>query len=85
MDSSSQGTFILDKLAKAVETSGRKTSVTIKTINGESSSNLMAIEDLQTSNINNVEGGWIDLPKTYKKPDLPVDNADITQTSHLKH
>ena len=45
----------------------------------------MAIEDLQTSNINNVEGGWIDLPKTYKKPDLPVDNADITQTSHLKH
>ena len=25
----------------------------------------MAIEDLQVANINNEEGGWIDLPKTY--------------------
>ena len=45
----------------------------------------MAIEDLQVSNINNVEGGWIDLPKTYIKPNLPVDHAHITQPSQLQH
>ena len=84
LDSCSQGTFILDKLAKAVGTSETKTSITIKAINGEHTSSSMAIEDLQVADINNVEGGWIDLPKTYTKPDLPVDNADITQPSQLK-
>ena len=84
LDSCSQGTFILDKLAKAVGTSGRKTSITIKTINGEHTSSSMVIEDLQVANTNNEEDGWIDLPKTYTKPDLPVDKADVTQPSQLK-
>ena len=84
LDSCSQGTFILDKLAKAVGTSGRKTFITVKTINGENTNSLMAIKDLQVANINNEEGGWIDLLKPYTKPDLPVDNADITQPSQLK-
>ena len=83
-DSCSHGTYILEKLLKAVGTSGRKTSVTIKTINGEHTSSSMSIEDLQVANINNVDGGWIDLPKTYAKLDLPVDNVDITQPSQLK-
>ena len=38
LDSCSQGTFILDKLAKAVGTSGRKTYITIKNKNGEHTS-----------------------------------------------
>ena len=84
LDSCSQGAFILDKLAKAFGTSGRKTSTAIKTINGEHTSSSIQIEDLQVANINNLEGGWIDLPKTYTKPDLPIDNADITQPSQLK-
>ena len=53
--------------------------------NGEYTSSSMEIENLQVANINNVEGGWIDLPKTNTKPDLLVDNADITQPSQLKH
>ena len=57
-------TFILDKLTKAVATSGSKTSITIKTINGEHTNSSMAIEDLQVANINNLEDGRIDLPKT---------------------
>ena len=73
---------LLDNFSKG--TSARKTSITIKTINGEHTRSSMAIEDLQVTNINNVEGGWIDLPETYIKPDLPVDNADITQPSQLK-
>ena len=84
LDSCNQGTFILDKLAKAVGTSGRKTSITIKTINEEHTSSSMTIKDLQVANVNNVEGGWIDLPNIYTKPALPVDNKDITQPSQLK-
>ena len=41
--------------------------------------------DLQVANTNNEEDGWIDLPKTYTKPDLPVDNADVTQPFELKY
>ena len=44
----------------------------------------MKIEDLQVANINNAEDGWISLRKTYTKPDLSVDNADIIQASQLK-
>ena len=84
LDSCSQRTFTLDKLAKAVGTSGRKSSITIKTINGEHTSSSMTIEDLQVVNINQVKGRWTDFPKTYTKPDFPVDNADITQLSQLK-
>ena len=84
LDSCSQGTFVLDKLVKAVGTSGRKIPVTIKNKNGEHTSSSMAVEDLQVANINNVEGRWIDLPKTYTKPDLLVDNVDITQPFQLK-
>ena len=82
--SCSQGILMLEKLAKAVRTSGRKTSITITTTNGEHASSSIAIEDLQVANINNVEGVWTDLPKTYIKPDTHVDNADITRPSELK-
>ena len=84
LDSYSQGTFIIDRLAKTVGASGRKTSTTIKTINGGHTSSWMAIEDLQVGNTNNVGGGWKDRPKTYTKPDFSVNNADITQPSKLK-
>ena len=86
LDSCSQGAFILDvdKLAKPVGTSERKKSLTIKTISGEHITSSMAIKDLQVANISNEEGGWIPLPSTYTKLDLPVYNADITQRSQLK-
>ena len=78
MDSCSQGPFTLDKLARAV---GNNQDHKCRTHHTNSS---VTTEDLQIANINNVEGEWIDLPKTYTKPDLPVDNADITLPSQLK-
>ena len=56
LDSCSQGTFMLDKLDKAVGASGRKTFTTIKTINGEHTSSSMATENLQVANTNIVGG-----------------------------
>ena len=51
LDSFSQGTFILDQLANDLGISGRKTSLTIKTLNGEFSSNSTALEGLKVASI----------------------------------
>ena len=55
LDSCSQGTFILDTLVKAAGNSGRKTSVTVKTIKGEHTPVVRwKYEDLKVASINNV-------------------------------
>ena len=51
LNSCSQGTFILDKLTNDHGISGRKTSLTIKTINGEITSNSIALEGLEVASI----------------------------------
>ena len=47
--SSSQGTFILDQLANDLGISGRKTSLTIKTLNGEFTSNSTVLKGLKVA------------------------------------
>ena len=54
LDSCSQGTFILDQLASDLVISGRKTSPTIKTLNGEFISNSTALEGLKVASCKNV-------------------------------
>ena len=51
LDSCSQGTFILDQLASDLAISGRKTSLTIKTLNGEFISNSTALKGLKVASI----------------------------------
>ena len=70
VDSCSQGISILNKLVKENQEHKWRTH---QYFSGNTRS--------QVVNINNVKVGWIDLPKTYTKPDLPVDNADITAIS----
>ena len=52
LDSYSQGTIILDQLANDLGISGRKTSLMIKTINGEFTCNSTALEGLKITSIN---------------------------------
>ena len=82
-DSCSQGTFILDQLASDLAISGRKTSLTIKTLNGEFISNSTALEDLKVASISEGNKEWLPLPRTFTRADLPVDN-DITKPSQLR-
>ena len=51
LDSCSRGTFILNQLANDPGISWRKTSLTIKTLNGEFASNSTAIEGLRVASI----------------------------------
>ena len=84
LDSCSQGTFILDQLANDLGISGRKTSLTIKTLNGEFSSNSTALEGLKVASINEGNSEWLPLPRTFTRSDLPVGNDDITKPSQLR-
>ena len=83
LDSCSQGTFILDQLASDLAINGRKTSLTIKTLNGEFISNSTALEDLKVANISEGNKEWLPLPRTFTRVDLPVDNDDMTKPSQL--
>ena len=65
-------------------TNWQKTSLTIKTLNGEFTSNSTAIEGLKVASISKDNSEWLPLPRTFTRPDLPVDNDDITKPSHLR-
>ena len=84
LDSCSQSTLILDQLANDLEMLGRKTSLTIKTLNGEFTSNSTAIEGLKVANISEDNSEWLHLLITFTRPDLPIDNDDITKPSQLR-
>ena len=65
-------------------TNWQKTSLTIKTLNGEFTSNSTAIEGLKVASISKDNSEWLPLPRTFTRPDLPVDNDDIKKPSQFK-
>ena len=73
----------LDQLANDLRISGRKTSLTIKTINGEFTSNSTALEGLKIASISEDNNEWLTLPRTFSKPNLPVNDDDNTKPSQL--
>ena len=84
LDSCSQVIFILDQLVSDLGISGRKTSLTIKTLNGELTGNSTALEGLKVASVSKDNSEWLPLPGTFTSPDLPVDNDDITKPSQLR-
>ena len=68
----------MDRLTNDLGISRRKTLLTIKTINGEFSSNSTALEGLEVASISEDNIEWLSLPRTFTRPDLPVDSDDIT-------
>ena len=65
-------------------TNWQKISLTIKTLNGEFTSNSTAIEGLKVASISKDNSEWLPLPRTFTRPDLPVDNDDIKKPSQFK-
>ena len=60
------------------------TVVPIKMVNGEDNSKTTLVEGLKVSSGRDEDGEWIELPKTFRKRYLPVDQNDITTPSKLK-
>ena len=53
LDSCSQGAFILEKLLKRFSLKGRRTSITIKTLNGKVTNKLLVISGLKVASSRN--------------------------------
>ena len=84
LDSCRQGTFMLEKLLRDLGVNGQKTSDTIMTVNGEVNNKTTLVEGFRVSNTKDEDGEWIELPKTFTKRYLPVDQNDLATPSKLK-
>ena len=56
---------MLEKLLRDVGVNRQKTSITIKTVNGEFNNKTILVEGLNISNSRDEDGEWIELPKTF--------------------
>ena len=76
LDNCSQGSFIQEALVKRMQTSGRKATLNLKTLNGKRSEPTTAVEGLQVAR--SKDGStWIKLPRIYTRKHLPVDKKEV--------
>ena len=69
----SQGTFMKESIKKKLGISGRKTEITIKTLNGKKNMKSTMVTRLKVSKICYGEGiRWLNLPATYTREALPA-------------
>ena len=73
-----------EKLLRDLWVNGRKTSITIKTVNGEVNNKTTLVEGLKVSSSRDEDSEWIELPKTFTKRYLPVDQDDMATPSKLE-
>ena len=85
LDSCSQGTFILERLPKRFGIKGRRTSITIKTLNGEVTNKSSVISGMKVASSRDSSKDWLELPDTYTKKYLPVGKEDVATPSKLKN
>ena len=76
LDICSLGSFIQEALVKKMQKSGRKTTLTLKTLNGEESEFTTANEGLQVAGLKD-GSAWIKLPRIYTRKHLPVDKKEV--------
>ena len=81
----SQATFMRNKFLAAISLHGRKTSITVKTMNGEVTKPSEVVDGIAVAQVSNQskEKIWVQLPSTYTQEDLPVDNREIATAEKL--
>ena len=83
LDNCSQRLFIKEAIVKKMQTSGRKTKLNLKTLNGERSEPTTDIEGLQVAG-SKYGSAWIKLPKIYSRKHLPVDKKEIATPEKIE-
>ena len=74
LDNCSQGTFMREGIKKKLGISGKKTEITIKTLNGKKNMESTLVTGLKVSKNAHGEGvRWLNLPATYTREDLPAE------------
>ena len=66
-----------------MQTSGRKTTLNLKTLNGETSESITAVEGLQVAESKN-GSTWIKLPRIYTRKHLPVEEKEVTTPKKIE-
>ena len=90
LDECSQGTFVDEEVLQKLNISkqGRCTSITVKTISGESTESCIAIEGLLVCPVDayskRYETKEIKLPITYSSAYLPIDKDEVPTPQKLK-
>ena len=86
LDTCSQGTFVTEDLLTKLGLSDFRTSVNIKTLNGNKKvrSSLIRLIVSKQSLSKDKRIQWIKLPEPYSREDLSVDSAEITTPEKLK-
>ena len=85
LENCSQGCFIKSSIRKHLGVDGRKTEITIKTLNGEQEVKSTVMSGLKVRGDNNEDNKrWLDLPANYTKEDLPADVGRLLQERKLK-
>ena len=79
----SHGSFIQEALVKKMQPSGRKTTLNLKTLNGERSESTTAIEGFQVAGSKD-GSSWIKLPKIYTREHLPVDKKEVATPDKIE-
>ena len=75
-----------NKLLRALGLHGRRTSITVKTMNGEVRNSPKVVDGIEVAQASNgsEEKVWVQLPSTYTQEDLPVDSREIETAEKLK-
>ena len=84
LDNCSQATFMRNKLFGALGLHGWKTSITVKKINVEVTKLSELPDGIEVAQASNESEEWVQLPSTYTREDLPVDNREIATAEKLK-
>ena len=87
LDTFSQGTFVTEDPISKLGVSGVKTSINIKTLNGNQKQSSSLVQGLMvsapiTSPRNQIH--WIKLPKSFTREEIPVDLVEITTPIKLR-
>ena len=78
LDNCSQGTFMKESIKRKLGISGRKTEITIKTLNGKQNMESTMVTGLKVSkNVHGERIRWLNLPATYPREALPADAEEV--------
>ena len=86
LDTCSQATFAKEKLSSGLGIQGRKTSITVTTMNGEVTQSSEPLEDLEVAQALNGEAErvWVKLTCTYTQENLSVDSNKVATIDKIK-
>ena len=87
LDPCSQGTFSTNKLVNDLGIEGTRTSINIKTLNGQERQSTHILDGIKVCKLTpeaDKYQKWIKLPSTYTKEEIPVDKSEIVTPAKLK-